>query len=787
MTRRRGKKSSATGCLGTLLIIGVAAVVIKFGAALVVIAGVVGGAALVLWIASKIASRPAPAELDDRAPEQRASAPPEPRSDVRSVASDPLVPSTAVFRGWGTAVRVAGRELRDPMTYIASTSRNADASTIITNLAVGNARRATPMPYWPSYAEATPDQRALYLDWMAGGRVDSTVPISYPFIFFYGLERRALIDRQDTELCRGEVVRLLDLFGSQSGSFRGYATRFLVFLIFAEWSLLDERGLRTVIGVDLGSIDEVALAAALGWYHEHQQPLPPDIAALAASCMENAKRGVVIQRAQAELLELFGIRYRERLGDGLIVQSGKHPRVFEYHPASGTLLRLAAKPRATIPDVLARRAQFKGLVEIWNSCVDDLRRLSTKKTGAPDRLTREVWESMPPELRAQVDHPDLDRWLEVVNAAPRVGSAHLLTAGKLASLTALPESEKITAAQGKKLAQTAAMLGFAIEPELRISSRALEWESPLAVWRTNDSEPPDASVYVPASTLLALLLSIVLADGEVDDRELGVVTTLVEDTFMLDEMMRQRLSALREILLRVPAKSNAIAKRLRETKTRDQLQAVGRMLVAVAAADGVLADGELKSLKAIFRALGLTADDLDAQLVSTRLRLAKDEPVPIGGPAKQDRGETIPPPSEEAGGIALDQDAINRIMAETHEVAAILADVLDRDDTNGAARSTQPATSSPDQPATEPASSTSSLGPIARTLDLKYHALVTELICRNEWSEAEAKALARKHRLLSGAIVEAVNAWSEDELGDALISEGERWSVNTTLVERLRA
>src|SRR6185312_7291598 len=82
-------------------------------------------------------------------------------------------------------VDVGGHRLAVPLTYVANACRNPDASTIITSLPVGRADRATPTSYWPSYSALSPDQRARYLEWMAGGRQTSDVDIGYPFIFFY--------------------------------------------------------------------------------------------------------------------------------------------------------------------------------------------------------------------------------------------------------------------------------------------------------------------------------------------------------------------------------------------------------------------------------------------------------------------------------------------------------------------------------------------------------------------------------------------------------------------------
>jgi hypothetical protein len=212
------------------LLIGVGAIVNAIGSqGLLLGAAVIGGIALVYWGVKTFAARqpqieePETHQIVIQVGSGRIQ-PPQGRANLEPTSATPAsLGRDAAFFGRGITVNIANRDIRDPLTYLATSPRNADASTIITSLQVGAARFADALPYWPSYADASSDQRALYLDWMAGGRTDSTVPLGYPFIFFYGLERRALVDGQDIDLCRAEVLRLLDLFGTQSGSFRGYA------------------------------------------------------------------------------------------------------------------------------------------------------------------------------------------------------------------------------------------------------------------------------------------------------------------------------------------------------------------------------------------------------------------------------------------------------------------------------------------------------------------------------------------------------------------------------------
>ena len=56
------------------------------------------------------------------------------------------------------------------------------------------------------------------------------------------------------------------------------------------------------------------------------------------------------------------------------------------------------------PRSMSCTSRFRRLVALWNNCVDDLRKVATKKRGAR-ALDAAGWAALPPELRAEYDHP----------------------------------------------------------------------------------------------------------------------------------------------------------------------------------------------------------------------------------------------------------------------------------------------------------------------------------------------------------------------------------------------
>lgn len=698
--------------------------------------------------------------------------------------------SESRFIGPGERAEVAGRRLDGALVYVAASTAVIDASTIVLPLPVGRGENANPLPYWPSYYEASPDQRARYLDWQASGRSDGDIEPGYMFLAFYGFERRVLVEGLDRDLIAAEIRRMLSILGRRDTSFAAYGMSLLAFLALGQMKTLDERRLDEAVGRFAGSSAD-ALAVLLAWHAERARPLPSLHAATVAASMEGASRGVVAERAAAEIVDLFGIRYRDRCGDGLVPVAAKRSTTLEYRPASPTLVRSDVRPSATLPHVLGRPAQFKPLVDIWNSCVEDLRKLSAarRKAGA-DVLTTEAWAALPPELRRETEHPDRAMWESAVAAAPLIGAFHIVTAASLKRLVRCEDGEKLTAAQLRRLGETAAVLGFAIEPDPRLLGRAVSDEAEFALWRSANTACPERDVYQAAAGLLSLGLSIALADGVATEKELEVVSQLVNELVPIDDLLKQRLDALRTVLVRQPDRLATAARKLQNSRTPAERAKIGRVLVLVAAADGLLGIEEHKALRAVYRALGLTGADLDATLVECDLRLSSDATVLADAGAASQGGEAIPRPPEARApapaGVTLDHAAIASIMAETREVASMLAAVLGGDDGDEAppVAAATPVSASERPPA---AALPPDLQALAASLDPRYHLALRELVTKPAWNAAEVRDLGAKLKLMPGGIIEAINSWSDEHLGDYLIDEQGDWHIRVEILKRPHA
>lgn len=708
--------------------------------------------------------------------------------------------------GQGAMLRLHELAIPDPLVYVASDKRASgiplDPSEIIASLPVNPRGLPTPAPDSPAYARLTPEQRWSYLSWLSAGRAQLPADCAYLQLHFQGLERRALLDNADLPQIVHEVCRLRDLAARAMATPQGTAPRLTSFmrqsgallwaLVAARPAAFDERDLR-VLASRTSAWSEDALVAVLAWFARRpanmspqpvpaappaatpsQSPLLPAwFARILAQNLPGARRSVVLDRLPERMATLFDTRFAQRHPQGAPLRLAKRERTLNYRPANQTL----APVECRVPDALGIASQFGPVVDLWNSCIDDLKGLSrVAEPGA--QLTLAQWIAMPSDLRANTDNPFAPA-LAALAASHADESGHsIVTLADLASAVRAAATDRATlsAAQGRALAQAIEEAGMAIEPDPRITELPTPRDAAVVLCATPiPIEPtPDATArYLAAACILRLGAAVAMADGDASDRELEPIAHELERAFDLSEHEHRRLDALMALLRARGSSLKSVGKRLLAALVPDIRRAVGRLLVAVASADGAVGDAERATLRTSYRALGLEATDLESALAQ------------LAAPADQSSTTGTAP-------LLLDRDAIGRIMAETREVAEILAqamrgeeasqdvdlgaDALERNTPEqGASRPDAPIPAAQRlTPAQEPAAAAPPEG-----LQPRYAAFFASIMARPAWALAEAQTLARGHSLMLAGAIDTINDWAFDRAGGTLlVEENERLVID---------
>lgn len=758
--------------------------------------------------------------------DRRALQPPQPPSPAAATAlASPTTPAPAPphqqpFRmRWcntGAVLQVAGFRIDQPGLYITSGTpvdrpNAADGSEIHLEAEVRRPTGPVPeLPYWPWYLHISPEQRWVYLSWLASGRRALPPEDGYMFMYLYGLERRMLLENADRSWCLKQVVRLRELdrprIGTKHGaSFRRYTANLLWFELASAPKRFDAEALHAAIGLTERWTPEL-LAAPLYWLLASNQRLPADVARLVASINPQSQRGVVITRVPEQFNELFAKRYHEAFGEGLELLASKRDSVFTYRPASNALPEM----RCTIKDPLDVPSQFKKLPKLWNSCVEDLRRLSRVTAGAAGTgngagsgagpLTVEAWEALPAELRETAEHPlaaPLAQLAAQAGRSPNSDDAadesreHLavVPAGTLATLAGLKQRETLTSLQATRLAETVALAGFGLEPDARLTGLRYRWDEPVALVPGLEIAGADQARYAAASCVLRLGMSVALADGSADEVEVRVLGDQINAVLGLSSAEQQRLAVLRQLLRHTGADIGGVAGKLRKHVPQASRSVLGRLLVVIAATTDRIDREERAALRRAFRALDLPAELLEKTIAQVAPEAAEDEVVVKPATPAARAGEPIPPPAPTDDtarpvappGLRLNYAAISSIMAETRQVSALLAEAMSSEadddapaapaEPGAAATVTIPAAPIP-QPATPAATPPASSPPSAASAAVgRYGPLLEALAAQPRWARPEADRLARGKGLMLDAGVEAINDWAMEHAGGPVIEE----------------
>ena len=206
------------------------------------------------------------------------------------------------------------------------------------------------------------------------GRKDPSADLGYVFLYFYGLERRALYDaavsataKAELPEIQAEVERLLKIYGNNR-SFQMYGGSLLDLLK----NRVVESGLYKLPPPLLRANNTLALdhRIALAQCADDGSPLPAEWAYTWFLADPTTRLRTPAVRCPEEFKRLFFQRYGEEFGTGLVLSKNKTRLKMERQPASSTFGYRASGHtlRFDLPDVTVLTAPVKKLQDVAEPC-----------------------------------------------------------------------------------------------------------------------------------------------------------------------------------------------------------------------------------------------------------------------------------------------------------------------------------------------------------------------------------------------------------------------------------
>ena len=257
-------------------------------------------------------------------------------------------------------------------------------------------------------------------------------------------------------------------------------------------------------------------------------------------------------------------------------------------------------------------------------------------------------------------------WDRVIQSFTSSDVWALVPIGKLAELEGIPRRFELLEPECRQLLEVADNLGFALEPDARITGRRYQWFERVSAFPRDEGLSGDLSSYRGASALLRLGILVALADGTVGEVELTSLFAHLKSQFPLTPHETVRLDHLRYLLTKHRQPETAVVKELCRTLTVPQRSQIGVYLVAIAASDGNVTVEERRVLGQIYAELGIS-DFLSSHLAGS----ASSASVPVESSTNHDE-RTVLTLIAKAEGVSLDNDRIRRIEEEREKLSESL-------------------------------------------------------------------------------------------------------------------
>ncbi len=664
----------------------------------------------------------------------------------------------------GEHVRVAGVDLIGGMIYVGSRLKapagGVDPCLInghLTVAKVGNYRQRQ-MGYWPSYSEASANERRAYLSWLSEGRTHPDCDIGYVFLFFYGLERRIIVDAHDPATKADwpaiaiELRRLLAIYGDKSNSFKRYASELLSWVELGQTSgPLYEQPIP-----DFPRTYELPpyVRLALGQASLARAPLPAHLALAWLRLSPEIQLRTAATRCPSEFERLFVQRYHEVMGAGLVLPKNRTKLKFTYQAASSGLR--GANISLTFgdtPDVTALTAPIQKLAEIANQCTDDLGAYSRLVGKDPDAASGlEGLLLLPASL-----------WPAPTQARLR-GLTDQMREGRL-SLSLRKLLDTLDAGKGpinrdrvRALARALEGAEIGFEPHVLAGARA-PGEADIVVLFAQPMTEAMAgagSHYQTAALTLQLASAMAQADGDFNEREIAHLRTEIDAWSHLMPAERRRLQAHLQWLTGSPPTLTGMKKKL-EPLPISAREALAASMVTLAQSDGFVSPEEVKFLEKVYKALGVEPK-----------RVFSDVHAAGAG------GAPVSTAQAEKQGFRLDTARIAALQEDTARVSELLSKIF-----------IEEAVAAPPSVAAEPEPTPEASAPLG--LDENHAALLRLLLSRPEWTRAELEDAAADLDLMLDGALEQINEAAFDAFDEPLCEGDDPVAVNTELLEKIEA
>ena len=609
--------------------------------------------------------------------------------------------------------------------------------------------------YWPNYNQISKTQQGYFIKWLADGK-PFIEELGYAYIYYYGLEYRALVEKQDQKEVLFEVIDLVNKFQRLR-----YGYDLIAYL---------------VLSIKNFSLDEMDKILVFFKNNEQEYMYNPAYNSIVKNLTPSGQYQVKFSPYQFlnnneynnlsdrknELLSYYFDKILEGLDEGEIYTTKLQN--YNYYMAMGYY-------RTTNPISYEAIVPSTKLKRLWNQArkiiKDEIKQTVKKFDSSAEPLTEiEKLAYLPSKLRNNINYSSNNF---------DFGEKAISDVGTIAENLGFKIQDKATLRQSTLIVDACEALGYEIEPNVNIDKKPYKKDTLVSIYKSQYLEKLSPIEYQIASLFTDIGYQIALEDKELLQVEIAYIENYIKKEFNLSPSERYRLQMRGELLVHTKAiNTSETIKKLIKMLDDTGKETIAKYIISVAMADGIVKDSELKILQKIFKQLDFSDDYLNSTL--SELINSNDEVVTVEkGTSIKKKGSKIPTEIEtdEKVELKLDAEKLEKIKINTSEIHNVLQEIFAEEEAEVFK--------------SEPIEKISPENEDNIEIESGLQGLVNIIIEKENWTRNELlNAIQNKGMMLSSAIDE-INEWSEEEYGDFLVEEdNDVYIVNEDVVNLIR-
>jgi len=608
--------------------------------------------------------------------------------------------------------------------------------------------------YWPNYNQINKTQQGYYIKWLTDGK-PYIEELGYAYIYYYGLEYRALVEKQDLKDVLFEIMDLVNKFKRLR---YGYDLIVYLTLKIKDFSPSEIDELLTFFK---NNRQTYIYNPAYNTIIKSLTPTAQYSVSFDSSQLNNDKY-YAIRGKKYEILEYYFNKVKEGL-DKTETYTTKS-QIYYYRMAMGFYgSNISIEYDAVVPSTKLKR--------LWNharkTIKEEIKQAVKKFDNSTGQLSEiEIIAYLPAKLRNNINF-QLDNF--------NFGDSTITKIDVIANKLGFKVPDKTTLRQAALIVDACEALGYEIEPNANIDKKPYKKDTLVSIYKSQYPEKSSSIDYQIASLFSDIGYQIALEDNELLQVEIAYIENYIKKEFNLSPSERYRLQMRGELLVHTKEiNTNETIKKLIKIIDDNGKETIAKYIISVAMADGIVKNNELKILQKIFKQLDFSEDYLNSTL--SELIDINDEVVVVEkGTAIKKKGSKIPTiiEADEKIELKLDTEKLEKIKINTSEIHNVLQEIF-TDEQAEVLKS-------------EPIETVSFDDEEKKEIENSLQNIVNIIIEKEYWTRNELLNIIQNTGVMLSSAIDEINEWSEEEYGDFLVEEDDDvYIVNEDVVSLIK-